>query len=108
MAEYAGGAESPLIPVELVKAQIRSAMAMGFPVDESDQPTFHFVPCTTSSYADSDGKPFDWSVPPAYSTRAAEVQVLCACEFSAPLGRQGAHETAVGQFNPTTLIVTLL
>lgn len=108
MAESAGGFDAPAVPVDTIKEALLSAMALGFPVEESEQPTFHFQGAADYTYEDAAGNPIDWTATPTSSSGASEVSVLCAYEFSAPLGRQGAHETAVGQFNPTTLILTLI
>ena len=108
MAESAGGFDGPILPVDTIKENLRAAMVMGFPVNEDEQPSFYFDSTYTYTYQDSAGNPFDWSASPATGISPGPVQVLCAYEFSAPLGRQGAHETAVGQFNPTTLVITML
>lgn len=108
MAEEHSGAVSPIIPVDVVREGIRSAMAMGMPVEEEERPTFYFDSTKVYDYVDEAGKPFDWSVSPTVSKNPGPTRALCSWEFSAPLGRQAAHETPVGQFNPTTLILTVL
>lgn len=83
-------------------------MVIGMPVLEGERPTFYWTPQRSFEYVDAAGNPFDWDAVPDSSITRAPVQANCAYEFSAPLGRQGAHETEVGQFNPTTLMITIL
>ena len=56
---------------------------------------------------DEEGTPWDFTAVLESSTIIQPVQVVCAYEFFSPLGRQGGFPTEVGDFTPTTLVVTL-
>lgn len=97
------------IPASVAGA-LRSTMVLGLPVAEADRPTFYFDRDVEWAQHDSEGKPWDWTEVPSVDNTAtpASVQPICAYEFFSPLGRQGAYPTEVGDFNPTTLVVTVL
>lgn len=95
------------IPTELLRDTLRQTMVMGMPEIETDRPTFYFDGEKTFADADLEGSPWDWTATPTIDTSAAPVQVLCAYEFFSPLGRQGSFLTEVGEFNPTTLVLTM-
>lgn len=108
MAESAGGFDSiAAIDIESVREALRRTMAMAMPSEESDQPTFYFDRELDWDKHDREGSPWDWTAVPATETPATSTQVLCAYEFFSPLGRQGAFYTEVGEFNPTTLVLTM-
>lgn len=95
-------------PVDRIREALRRTMVLGLPETESERPTFYFERVNTWDRFDSEGNPWDWTAAPVSSSQKAPVQPVCAYEFFSPLGRQGIHETEVGEFQPTTLVVTLL
>jgi hypothetical protein len=109
MAEQAQGFESIAtgLNTENIRDVLRRTMVLGLPSTAADQPTFYFDRDVDWTNADSEENPWDWTTAPDTTTAASNVQVLCAYEFFSPLGRQGAFQTEVGEFNPTTLVLTL-
>lgn len=80
---------------------------MGLPEEESQRPTFYFDRTVTWEDFDSEDSPWDWTSVPVTEAQPATEQVVCAYEFFSPLGRQGAFYTEVGEFNPTTMVLTM-
>lgn len=108
MAESAGGFESiAVIDTDNIREILRRTMVMALPTESDDQPTFHFDRVVDWAEHDREGSPWDWSSAPESETIVASVQALCAFEFFSPLGRQGAFYTEVGEFNPTTVVLTM-
>ena len=108
MAESIGGRPSVAnIPADTLREQLRRTMVMGMPVTASERPTFYFEGEQTFDDADLEGSPWDWTDIPSADTARTPVQALCAYEFFSPLGRQGAFLTEVGEFNPTTVVITM-
>lgn len=108
MAESAGGFESiAAIDTDMVREALRRTMVMALPNEQDDQPTFYFEREVDWAQHDREGSPWDWSTAPVSETQSPPSQVLCAYEFFSPLGRQGAFYTEVGEFNPTTLVLTM-
>lgn len=95
------------IPTAALRETLRQTMVMGLPETASERPTFYFEGEKTFADADLEGSPWDWTDTPTTDTGAAPIQVLCAYEFFSPLGRQGSFLTEVGEFNPTTVKVTM-
>lgn len=83
-------------------------MVFGLPQNEVDRPTFHFDKVVEYERHDREGSPFDYAAAPEAETQKSSVSPVCAFEFFSPLGRQGSHATEVGDFTPTTLLVTML
>lgn len=109
MAESHDGVDSiAAIPVDLIRDTLRRTMVMGLPVEDAEKPTFFFPYVAVWADHDSEQNPWDWTDAPLADTQRPEVQPICAYEFFSPLGRQGAFPTEVGDFNPTTLVVTML
>lgn len=108
MADTIGGVASIAnIPTDALRETLRQTMVMGLPQIVSERPTFYFEGEKTYADADLEGSPWDWTDTPATDTSADPVQVLCAYEFFSPLGRQGSFLTEVGEFNPTTIVLTM-
>lgn len=76
-------------------------------IAENEQPTFYFEGEQTFDDADLEGSPWNWTDTPSVDTAKGPLQILCAVEFFAPLGRQGAFSTEVGEFNPNTVVLTM-
>lgn len=93
-----------------VQTALRRTMVLGLPAVAADRPTFWFDREVEWNNHDAEGKPWDWTQAPEIDTTATpqSVQPICALEFFSPLGRQGSFPTEVGDFNPTTLVVTML
>lgn len=109
MAESHGGVDAIAeVPVDEVREALRGTMVLGLPVEDSEKPTFYFDREVSWALYDREGSPWDWEATPATETGRSEVQPVCAYEFFSPLGRQGAFPTEVGDFIPTTVVVTLL
>lgn len=109
MAESHDGVDSiAVIPVDLIRDTLRQTMVMGLPVEDAEKPTFYFPLVAVWADHDSEQNPWDWTDAPMATAQRPSVQPICAFEFFSPLGRQGAFSTEVGDFNPTTLVVTML
>ncbi len=107
MAELKDGLKTIAnIPADSLRETFKRTMIMGLPDVEADQPTFVFERVVTWADFDRDNKPWDWTAAPLTETLVPSVQPICAYEFFAPLGRQGAAYTEVGEFNPTTILFT--
>lgn len=110
MAESHAGVDAiAVVPVDTIRAAIRGTMVLGLPVEDAHKPTFYFNQVIEWESHDSEDNPWDWTddPEPTPSTKSP-VKPVCAYEFFSPLGRQGAFPTEVGDFNPTTLVVTML
>lgn len=108
MAEsIAGRASIADIPTDTVQESLRQTMVMGLPEVEAYRPTFYFEPDRDWDPEDAEGSPWDWTATPTTEVSTDPVQVLCAIDFSAPLGRQGAFQTEVGEFNPNTVVLSM-
>jgi len=108
VADTIGGISSIAnIPTAALRDTLRQTMVMGLPSTVSERPTFYFEGEKAYDDADLEGSPWDWTDTPTTDTGADPVQVLCAYEFFSPLGRQGAFLTEVGEFNPTTVVLTM-
>lgn len=83
-------------------------MVFGLPVDDAQKPTFYFDRVVEWERHDREGSPWDFSAAPLSETQKQPVKPVCAYEFFSPLGRQGADPSEVGDFNPSTVIVTML
>jgi hypothetical protein len=109
VAESHDGVESiAVIPVDTIRDAIRATMVMGLPVEDVEKPTFYFRHEVEWASHDSEDNPWDWTDAPVSESQIAPVQPICAYEFFSPLGRQGAFATEAGDFNPTSLVVTML
>lgn len=108
MATAVGGRSSIAnIPTDSLRESLRQTMVMGLPDTVGERPTFYFEGEKTFEDHDLEGSPWDWNDVPVTDTSKGPVQVLCAYEFFSPLGRQGAFLTEVGEFNPTTVKLTM-
>lgn len=108
MAESIGGRQSiASIPTDTLRETLRQTMVMGLPSVVADRPTFYFDGEQTYDPSDTEGSPWDWEQGADTDTAKDPVQVLCAYEFYSPLGRQGSFQTEVGEFNPTTVVLTM-
>lgn len=109
MADQWEGFESiAVIPTEQLREQWRRTMVMGLPAEDTEKPTFVFEREVEFARHDTEGSPWDWEAAPIAESSPASVQPICAYEFFSPLGRQGSFLTEVGEFNPTTVVFTLL
>lgn len=90
-----------------IKQSLLQTMVMGLPTADAQKPTFYFDRVVDYAKHDEEGSPWDWTATPTSETAATSKQVICAYEFFSPLGRQGSFVTEVGEFNPTSLIVTM-
>lgn len=106
MAENHGGVDAIAQIPSSVETALRRTMVLGLPEDDTQKPTFHFDRDVTWADHDSADKPWDWTDAPTLDNTPASVQPICAMEFFAPLGRTGAQYTEVGDFFPSTVIVT--
>lgn len=95
------------IPTANIREVLRQTMVLGLPETQTERPTFYWEDDKSYDREDMEGSPWDWTTAPVSNVQKGPTQVLCAYEFFAPLGRQGAFLTEVGEFNPTTLIVTM-
>lgn len=108
MADSMGGFDSiAVIDTEAIREVLRRTMVMAMPNEDSEKPAFVFERQVSFDQHDNEGNPWDWTAAPALETAQASVQVITAYEFSAPLGRQGAFLTEVGEFTPTTVVFTM-
>ena len=108
MAESAGGFETiASFDTDAIRESLRRTMVMAMPSEADDQPTFYFERDAEWDKHDREGSPWDFTQAPVLETQSAPSQVLCAVAFFSPLGRQGAFYTEVGEFNPTTVVLTM-
>lgn len=85
---------------------IRSTMLMGMPEATEERVTFRWTPNRTYENHDSGGDPWSWDEVPKSEDAPEDVQVPCAVEFSARPA--GSVDTAIGQFDVSRAIVTLI
>lgn len=108
MAESHDGFDSiAVINTDNLREVLRRTMVMGLPEEDSQKPTFYFERIVAWDEYDTENNPWEWDQAPIAETQQQPVRPICTYEFFAPLGRQGAHFTEVGDFNPTTLLVTV-
>lgn len=108
MAESHDGVDAiAVLPVDDILLALRQTMVLGLPVEDDQKPTFVFAAEIEWAEHDTEGHPYVWTTPPSVEEITASVQPVCAYEFFSPLGRQGGFATEVGDFTPTTLVVTL-
>lgn len=109
MAEQHDGVDAIAeLPVDDIQLALRQTMVLGLPVEDEQKPTFYFNPVVEWERYDTEGSPWEWDATPTSEVETSPVQPICAYEFFSPLGRQGGFATEVGDFTPTTLVVTLL
>ena len=107
MAEQKGGFESiAAVDADLLRETFKRTMVMGLPNTSADHPTFYFEREVTWADFDRANNPWDWTAAPLTEDQPSPVSPICAYEFFAPLGRQGASFTEVGEFNPTQVVFT--
>lgn len=106
MAEQHGGLSAIATIPASVETALRRTMVLGLATEDVDKPTFYFERAVSWHDHDSANKPWDWTAAPILDITPPPVQPICAIEFFAPLGRTGAQYTEVGDFFPSTLIVT--
>ncbi len=108
MADEIGGRTSIAnIPTETIRETLRQTMVMALSTVVADRPTFVFEGEQDYQYEDREGSPWDWTDSATADSSKDSIQVLCAYEFFSPLGRQGAFLTEVGEFNPSTVVITM-
>ncbi len=108
MAESFAGYDSiAVLNTDQLRETLRRTMVLGLPDSDTEKPTFYFERVVDFARHDQEGKPWDWTTAPLSEMQAAAVQPICAYEFFSPLGRQGGYSTEVGEFNPTTMIITM-
>ena len=95
------------LPVPTIRNALLGTMVLGLPQVVADRPTCYFEREVDWSLHDREDKPWDWEQAPTAISYKEPVQPVVAYEFFAPLGRQGAYFTEAGEFNPTTLVLTL-
>lgn len=95
------------VPASVVDS-LRRTMVFALPVNDADKPTFYFDRVVTWTDYDQEGSPWDWTAAPVTDTTKDPVRAICAYEFFSPLGRQGESYTEVGDFTPTTMVVTMM
>jgi hypothetical protein len=87
---------------------MRETMVLGLPEVDADKPTFYFERQVAWADHDSEDQPWDWDDAPASDVTPAATQPICAVEFFSPLGRSGAQYSEVGDFFPSTVIITFV
>jgi len=95
------------IPAAQLRDVLRSTMVMGMPETVADRPTFYWQNEVTFDEHDAADRPWDWTAAPTLDVTPAAEQVICAYEFAAPFGRTGAVPERTGEFNISTLTVTV-
>lgn len=91
-----------------VETALRRTMVLGLPEDDAEKPTFYFERQVTWTDHDSEDLPWDWTTAPDTDTTTPPVLPICAVEFFSPLGLAGAQYSEVGDFFPSTVVVTLM
>lgn len=95
------------VPAE-VEDLLRQTMVFGLPEADVDKPTFYFEREVTWTDHDTEGNPWDWTAAPVTDTTPTPTQPICAYDFFSPLGRSGAQFSEVGDFFPSTVVVTFV
>lgn len=95
------------IPAARLRDIFRRTMVLGLSSVAAERPTFHWAKQVSFAEHDSSENPWDWTAAPDLDVTPAPEQVLCAYEFSAPFGRTGAVPERVGEFNISTLMITM-
>lgn len=108
MAESHQGVQAIATVPSTVAIALRRTMVLGLPNDDDDKPTFHFERQVTWTDHDVEDQPWDWTDAPSLDTTPPSVQPICAYEFFSPIGRSGAQYSEVGDFFPSTLVITLM
>jgi hypothetical protein len=108
MAESHRGVDAIASVPDFVQDRLRETMVFGLPNADADKPTFYFERQVSWTDHDSEDKPWDWTSAPASDTTVAPTQPICAVEFFAPLGRSGAQYSEVGDFFPSTVVITFV
>lgn len=108
MAESHNGVNAIATIPATVEDLLRQTMVLGLPNDDADKPTFHFERQVTWADFDVEGQPWDWTAAPVLDTTPPSVTPICAYEFFSPIGRSGAQFSEVGDWFPSTIIVTLM
>ena len=90
-----------------VETALRQTMVLGLPAVEAERPTFYFKREVTWANHDVEGQPWDWTTAPDTDVTRPAVQPICAYEFFSPLGRSGAQHVEVGDFYPSTVVLTM-
>ena len=109
MAEAVGNIASIAnIPAVELDGIFRQTMVMGLPDTVAHLPTFYWDKVVEFAEHDSADKPWDFQAAPTLDTTPSSQQAICAYEFFAPFGRQGSVPERVGEFNPSTVKVTML
>ncbi len=84
---------------------IQFAMTMGTPSDAEKGITFRWTPLADYPIHDPATRPYDWTATADAVEEITDLQVLCAVQVNAA---GTVAENAVGTFNETTIILTLL
>lgn len=108
MAESHRGVDAIATVPDFVQDRLRETMVFGLPIADADKPTFYFERQVSWADQDSEDKPWDWTAAPATDTTAAPTQPICTFEFFSPLGRSGAQYSEVGDFYPSTVVITFV
>ncbi len=87
---------------------IRFAMQLGLPENESERCTFRWTVERTYATADSGGNPYDFAEEPTATVTHADVLVPAAVEFSGGASGGGSNGTPVGDFHSGRATITLL
>lgn len=95
------------IPAEQLRDVLRSTMVLGLPEKAVDRPTFYWEKEVAFAEYDKEDQPWDWTDAPTLDTTPDPEQVLCAVEFAAPFGRAGVIPERTGEFNVSTVILTV-
>ena len=85
---------------------IRSTMEMGLPNTVAERATFRWKPERSYAVQDQAENPYDWTDTPVTEDVPADVQVAVAVEFEAHPA--GSVDTALGQFDTSRAIITVL
>lgn len=108
MAEKIGNIPSiATIPTDDIRDILRQTMVMALPETVEERPTFYFEREVEWADHDSADKPWDWTDAPVSDNQADAVRVICAYDFAAPFGRQGALFERSGEYNQSTITFTM-
>lgn len=87
-----------------VRAGLRTAMRVGMPPEQANQPVFYMPSVETATKpTDSEGVPFDPTYRPTYQPRTS-VRVTCSVEYIDGDGKVSGF----GIVSPTKVVLTLL
>lgn len=90
------------------RRNIHFAMNMGLPNVVEERATFRWAPVRSWDKQDPQIQPYSWDAQPTTEVTHDDVQIHVAVDYQRSSGTGGATGTALGEFDTTRAIVTVL